>query len=83
MQVIAAKETETFAPVRNIEGSTFLYIRHNDMFFVAVCKNNANAACIFAFLNALVEIFKGYFEDDFNEDSIRDNFTLVYELLDG
>jgi hypothetical protein len=31
----------------------------------------------------MVDIFKGYFEEDFDEDSIRDNFTLVYELLDG
>jgi len=38
---------------------------------------------VFAFLYAMVDIFKGYFEEDFDEDSIRDNFTLVYELLDG
>jgi hypothetical protein len=31
----------------------------------------------------MLDIFKGYFEEDFDEDSIRDNFTLVYELLDG
>jgi len=30
----------------------------------------------------MVDIFKGYFEVDFDEDSLRDNFTLVYELLD-
>ena len=41
------------------------------------------AASVFAFLYALVDIFKGYFEEDFDEDSLRDNFTLVYELLDG
>ncbi len=43
----------------------------------------ACAAMTVAFLYAMVEIFKGYFEDDFDEDSLRDNFTLVYELLDG
>jgi AP-2 complex subunit mu-1 len=37
---------------------------------------------IFSFLYAMLDIFKGYFEEDFDEDSIRDNFTLVYELLD-
>lgn len=31
----------------------------------------------------MVEIFKGYFGPKFDEDSIRNNFTLVYELLDG
>jgi len=41
--VIAAKEAGSAAPVRSIEGSTFLYIRHKDMFFVAVSRTNANA----------------------------------------
>lgn len=35
------------------------------------------------FLMSLVEIFKGYFGSKINEDTIRNNFTLVYELLDG
>lgn len=43
VQVIAAKEAGSAAPVRNIEGNTFLYIRHKDMFFVAVTRTNANA----------------------------------------
>ncbi len=37
---------------------------------------------VFHFLFSLVSIFKSYFGDEFNEDSIRDNFTLIYELLD-
>ena len=43
LQVIAAKEAGSAAPVRNIEGNSFLYIRHRDMFFVAVSRSNANA----------------------------------------
>ena len=68
--------------MRSIDGNTFLYIRHKDMFFVGVTRGNANAALAFAFLYAMVDIFKGYFEEDFDEDALRDNFTLVYELLD-
>ena len=40
------------------------------------------AAMSFHFLYTMVDIFKGYFDEDFDEDSLRDNFTLVYELLD-
>lgn len=82
MQVIAAKEAGSTAPVRNIEGNTFMYIRHKDMYFVAVSRTNPNAAAVFAFLYGMIDIFKGYFEEDFDEDAVRDNFTLVYELLD-
>lgn len=42
-QVIAAKEAGSAPPVRSIEGSTFMYIRHKDMFFVGVTRTNANA----------------------------------------
>ena len=80
--MIAAKEAGAAAPVRLIDGNTFAYIRHRDMFFVGVTRANSNAAMIFHFLYAMVDIFKGYFDEDFDEDSLRDNFTLVYELLD-
>jgi AP-2 complex subunit mu-1 len=82
LQVIAAKEAGASAPVRAIDGNTFLYVRHKDMFFVAVTRSNSNAAMVFSFLYAVLDIFRGYFEEDFDEDAIRDNFTLVYELLD-
>ncbi len=82
LQVIAAKEAGASAPVRSIDGNTFLYVRHKDMFFVAVTRSNSNAAMVFSFLYAVLDIFRGYFEEDFDEDAIRDNFTLVYELLD-
>jgi hypothetical protein len=30
-----------------------------------------------------VALFKAYFGGAFDEDSIRNNFVLIYELLDG
>jgi AP-2 complex subunit mu-1 len=36
----------------------------------------------FQFLYQLNGIFKEYFGKKYTEDTIRDNFTLVYELLD-
>ena len=39
-------------------------------------------ALVFQFLLQLDGIFKEYFGKKYNEESIRDNFTLVYELLD-
>lgn len=82
MKVVAAKETGSDPPVKKIDKTHFLYIRHGNMFFVAVTTANANAAMIFQFLMAMVDIFKGYFGEDFDEGKVRDNFTLVYELLD-
>lgn len=48
---------------------------------MAVAERNANAAMITIFLHKLVEVFQGYFQE-LEEESIRDNFVVVYELLD-
>lgn len=36
---------------------------------------------VFAFLHTLVNVLESYFKD-VQEESIRDNFVIVYELLD-
>ncbi len=36
---------------------------------------------VFAFLHTLVNVLENYFKD-LQEESIRDNFVIVYELLD-
>ena len=40
--VIAAKEASTKAPIQYIDGNTFLFIRHLDMYLVAVTRKNAH-----------------------------------------
>ena len=37
---------------------------------------------IFQYLYNLLEVFKAYFGNEFDEDKLRDNFVLVYELFD-
>ena len=48
---------------------------------VAVTKKNSNAATILLFLHKLAEVFVEYFKE-LEEESIRDNFVIIYELLD-
>jgi hypothetical protein len=38
---------------------------------------------VFQFLYQLIEVFKAYFGNEFDEEALRDNFVLVYELFDG
>lgn len=49
---------------------------------MAVTKSNANAALVFEFLYRLVGLGKAYF-GKFDEEAVKNNFVLVYELLDG
>ena len=46
-----------------------------------VTKYNANVAMLLSYLHGLINVFKHYF-DEVEEESIKDNFVVVYELLD-
>ncbi|XP_052777427.1 AP-1 complex subunit mu-1 isoform X1 [Mya arenaria] len=59
----------------------FIYIKYNNLYLVTTTKKNANVALVFSFLHKLVQIFLEYFKE-LEEESIRDNFVLIYELLD-
>ena len=56
-------------------------MRHENLYLVAVTRLNVNAAMVFEFLDRLVSIGKSYF-GKFDEDSVKSNFVLIYELLD-
>lgn len=79
--VLDAEEEGTVSPILVHEKVTFVYIKHNNLYLVATTIKNANVALIFQFLHRIVEVFREYFKE-LEEESIRDNFVLIYELLD-
>jgi len=68
-------------PVWNSNGVTFIYIKHNNVYLLAVTKRNSNVTMILTFMVQLVEVMKEYF-GELEEESIRDNFVVTYELMD-
>ena len=58
-----------------------LALHKSTLLVVATCKQNVNVALIQAFLFKLVQVFMEYFKE-LEEESIRDNFVIIYELLD-
>jgi len=69
-------------PVKTVGSVSFMFVRYEEMFLLAVSKLNCNASLVFEFLYKLVTVFKAYFDDKLDEDALRENFSLVYELLD-
>lgn len=59
----------------------FLWIKHSNLYLVALTMKNSNASLVYSFLYKLVEVFTEYFKE-LEEESIQDNFVVVYELLD-
>ncbi|KAF8412534.1 hypothetical protein HHK36_000502 [Tetracentron sinense] len=81
MHIMQTKELGT-CPVRQIGGCSFFYMRISNVYIVIVVSSNANVACAFKFVVEAVVLFKSYFGGAFDEDAIRNNFVLIYELLD-
>ncbi|XP_041073635.1 AP-1 complex subunit mu-1-like [Polyodon spathula] len=82
MPILMQKEEEVdVSPFVAHGGVHFLWIKHSNLYLVAMTKSNANAALVFTFLYKIVAVFKEYFKE-LEEESIRDNFVTVYELMD-
>ncbi|GKU19777.1 unnamed protein product [Fusarium langsethiae] len=77
----AEEDSSAVPPCFSHEGINYLYIRHNNLYLLALTKRNTNAAEILLFLHKVVEVFTEYFKA-LEEESIRDNFVIIYELLD-
>lgn len=78
--VLESEESDE-RPVWLEHGTTYVYIKYNNLYIMAVTQRNSNAAMILLFLYRLVDVFKDYFKE-LEEESIRDNFVITYELMD-
>ncbi|GAA6079397.1 adaptor related protein complex 1 subunit mu 3 [Tachysurus ichikawai] len=82
MPIMMKREEEAeLSPLLSHGSTHFLYIKHNNLYLVAMTKRNTNAALVYSFLYKIVEVFTEYFKV-LEEESIRDNFVTVYELMD-
>lgn len=80
IQVISNAQVRS--PILTLGSTTFSHVKHENIYLVAITKSNANAALVFEFLYRLVGLGRGYF-GKFDEEAVKNNFVLVYELLDG
>ena len=80
-KVVATKETKE-QPITLLDDVSFVHTTQGDITLVATTKSNPNAALLMQFLFQVVILCKAYFSGAFDENHIRDNFVLIYELLD-
>lgn len=76
------EQSNVIPPCLSYNGVQYLFIQHNDLYVVALTINlGTNAAQVFTFLHKLIEVLGDYLKT-VEEESIRDNFVIIYELLD-
>lgn len=78
---IQETEEQDLKPIFTEGGVSYVYVRHEDLYLVALTKRNANAMMVLQYLYGMIEVFTSYF-GHLDEESIRDNFVIVYELMD-
>lgn len=81
MNVIHARQ-QVRSPVTNIVRTSFFHIKRSNIWLAAVTKQNVNAAMVFEFLLKMVEVMQSYF-GKITEENVKNNFVLIYEILDG
>jgi len=75
-------EDESLArPLIKTNDCTFAYIKHSNIYIVATSRTNCNVALLFSLLYKVKQVMSEYFKE-VEEESIRDNFVICYELLD-
>uniref|UniRef100_H2S4P7 AP-1 complex subunit mu-2 n=1 Tax=Takifugu rubripes TaxID=31033 RepID=H2S4P7_TAKRU len=75
------EEEGLLCPVLSHGTVHFMWIKYSNLYLVAITNKNSNASLVYSFLYKLVEVFTEYFKE-LEEESIQDNFVVVYELLD-
>lgn len=68
-------------PVFTDKEMTFIWIRVNNIYIVSVAKGNPNVALVLTFLYRMKDVLSTYFKG-LEDESLRDNFVITYELLD-
>ncbi|KAJ7302052.1 Mu homology domain-containing protein [Mycena albidolilacea] len=75
------EEGQPVPPCFSSQGINYMHIRHSNLYLLALSRRNSNAAEIVIFLHSFVQVLIGYFKT-LEEESIRDNFVIIYELMD-
>jgi len=74
-------EDGSLTPLISTPECTYAFIKHSNLYVVATTKKNSNIAMIFVLLHKICAVMEEYFKD-VEEESIRDNFVICYELMD-
>lgn len=82
MILVDAQQTSTaIPPCIHHKGISYMFVSHNDIYVLGLSKQNSNAISTLYFLQQIVSTLNQYFKR-LTEETIRDNFVIIYELLD-
>lgn len=79
---MALLEEQDDVPIyTDAEGITYAYSRHDSLLLLSTTRQNSNMTQMLLFHVHVCRVLTSYF-GELNEEAIRDNFVIIYELLD-
>ena len=66
---------------KNIDGINFAFVKKNGLYIVATTRFNTSPSCLIETIIKICKIIKDWC-GLINEEVVRKNFTLVYELFE-
>jgi AP-1 complex subunit mu len=81
--LLLEKEEHILPPliVDPLSGLSFFHKRVNNVMLVLIGRRNSNAITMFTYLYKALQVLLDYFKV-LDEETVRDNFVIIYELLD-
>lgn len=78
---IFEKEECNMKPIFTVDNTHYCWVRHSNVYLIAVSRRNVNVCLAFSYIHKLINILVSYFKV-LEEESVRDNFVMMYELMD-
>ena len=75
------KEEEIAPPLFNIDGINFIYVKTEDLYIVISTLDNSSPNYYLEVLDRVMKVIKDHI-GQLNEETIRKNFVLIYEIID-
>lgn len=82
-QILTSKLVDK-CPVKTVAGLSFIFIRHEDLYLLAISRQNSNVTLVYEFMYKFLSLLAAYLTggEELSEEAIREHLPLVYELLD-
>uniref|UniRef100_A0A3B0MM31 Clathrin-coat assembly protein, putative n=1 Tax=Theileria annulata TaxID=5874 RepID=A0A3B0MM31_THEAN len=75
------KENSNIGPIFELEGMLYFYIRRSNLYFVMSTRYITSPSYVMELLNKITNYLKDFI-GILNEETIKSNFVLAYEILD-
>ena len=79
-ELLAVSLTDYLLPLLSQPKFCIIHLRHNDLYLLGTLKKETPPHFALDFLQRVLEILQHYFKEEVTERSVKDHFTIVYQV---